>query len=237
MISDSDRDVRTATVVLTRELCKTYRSDGATPVRACDRVSIDIAGGEVVALTGPSGSGKSTLLHLLGALQVADSGTIEVAGWPVTELSRRESPRYRRTVGFVFQSFHLLPTLTATDNVLVPLLSHHVGPDVRERARSLLASMGLAGREDAMPSKLSSGQQQRVAIARALINAPNVVLADEPTGNLDSKTGGEIMDLLFDVRDRLGTTMVIATHDAGLAERCDRVIHLRDGRVEPPAAS
>jgi len=234
VIGDGEDNVSPATVVATRELTKTYRSGSAAPIRACDRVTIDVAAGEIVALTGPSGSGKSTLLHLLGALQTADSGTIEVAGWRVTELSRRKLTLYRRSIGFIFQGFHLLPTLTAIDNVLVPLIPQRPGSAARERARSLLAAVGLEGREHAMPSSLSTGQQQRVAIARALINEPKVVLADEPTGNLDSRTGQEIVRLLRDLRDRTGTTMIIATHDRDLASRCDRVLRILDGRVQPP---
>jgi putative ABC transport system ATP-binding protein len=210
--------------------------DGAV-FAALDRVSLEIARGEVVALAGPSGSGKSTLLHLMGALDRPDAGRLGVGGRDLGGLSRRQSALYRREVGFVFQRFNLLPALTVLDNVMAPVLPLRVRFDRVERARGLIAAVGLAGREGSLPSRLSGGQQQRVAIARALINQPALVLADEPTGNLDSKTGAEIMDLLLELRAAQGVTIVLATHDPGVAARCDRTLHLRDGRlVEPEVA-
>jgi putative ABC transport system ATP-binding protein len=201
---------------------------------AVDDVSVDIAAGSAVALTGPSGSGKSTLLHLIGAIERLDGGSIEVAGRDVGGLSRRDRAAYRRTVGFVFQRFHLLPALTVLDNVVVPMLPFAASFDKAARARELLADVGLADRAASLPSKLSGGQQQRVAIARALINEPRVLLADEPTGNLDSATGVAVMELLLRLREKHGTTVIVATHDVTLAARCDEVLHLRDGRLGGP---
>jgi putative ABC transport system ATP-binding protein len=194
-------------------------------------VTLEIAPGSAVAIWGPSGSGKSTLLHLIGALDRPDAGTLHVGGRDLRALSRRELAAYRRTVGFVFQRFNLLPALTAIDNVLAPVLPYRVAFDKHARARALLAAVELAGRETSLPSRLSGGQQQRVAIARALINEPAVLLADEPTGNLDSATGAEIVGLLLGLRAERGTTVLVATHDSQVAARCDRVVVLRDGRV------
>ncbi|GLZ77752.1 macrolide ABC transporter ATP-binding protein [Actinorhabdospora filicis] len=208
-------------------LRKTY--PGA--IAACDGVDLTVARGEVVALTGPSGSGKSTLLHLIGALDTPDEGVIEVGDVTVTSLRRKDLAGYRRSVGFVFQRFHLLPALTALENVLAPLVPYDVKRPDRERARCLLDAVGLKDRADALPSKLSGGQQQRVAVARALVGEPGLLLADEPTGNLDSATGEEIAELLLGLREERGTTLVIATHDEGFAGRCDRVVRVRDGRL------
>jgi putative ABC transport system ATP-binding protein len=212
-------------------LSKTYRTDASEPIFACRNIDFEMREREIVALTGPSGSGKSTLLHLIGALDTPDSGVIEVAGEPVTGIKGRRLAEYRRRVGFVFQRFHLLPTLTAADNVIAPLLPYKTSFDRRAKAKQLLDAVGLAGREGSLPSKLSGGQQQRVAIARALINDPMLVLADEPTGNLDSQTGEDIIQVLFGLRERVGASLIIATHDPSLASRCDRVIQIRDGRI------
>lgn len=211
-------------------LAKRYATD-ASVVVALDGVSFDAAAGELVAVMGPSGSGKSTLLHLVGSMDTADEGRVTVGEYEVTRLARRDQPAYRRRIGFVFQRFHLLPALTALDNVTVPLLPYRVDFDKHERGRELLAAVGLAGREDALPSELSGGEQQRVAIARALVNEPMLLLADEPTGNLDSQTGAEIMQLLVELRVRRGMTLIIATHDAAVASSCERVIRLRDGQI------
>jgi putative ABC transport system ATP-binding protein len=193
-------------------------------------VDVDVDVGSALALTGPSGSGKSTLLHLVGAIERLDAGTIEVGGQDVGGLSRRGRAAYRRTIGFVFQRFHLLPTLTALDNVVAPVLPFRTSFDKAARARELLADVGLADRAEALPAKLSGGQQQRVALARALINEPQLLLADEPTGNLDSETGRAVMDVLMRLRAERAMTVIVATHDPGVAARCDAVLHLKDGR-------
>jgi putative ABC transport system ATP-binding protein len=200
-------------------------------VTAIDGVTLEIGPGTVVAVAGPSGSGKSTLLHVVGAMDTTDAGSIRVGGKDVTKLSRRQQAEYRRTIGFVFQRFHLLPALTVLDNVVAPLLPYHTRFDKFARARELLQAVGLAERSRSLPSRLSGGQQQRVAIARALINNPGLLLADEPTGNLDSATGTEIMDLLLDLRNDWGMTVILATHDPVIASRCDRIVRITDGRV------
>jgi putative ABC transport system ATP-binding protein len=213
------------------EVSRRYALPDGGELAAVDGVSLEIARGEVVALSGPSGSGKSTLLHLMGALDRPDGGRLRCGRRDLGALTRRQAALYRREVGFVFQRFNLLPALTALDNVMAPVLPVRVRFDPAERARGLIAAVGLAGREDALPARLSGGQQQRVAIARALINQPALILADEPTGNLDSATGAGIMDLLLGLRDSQGVTIVLATHDAEIAARCDRTLHLRDGRL------
>jgi len=216
---------------------KTYRTGAGLPVRALDGVTLDIPGGQAVAVTGRSGSGKSTLLHLAGAMDDRDSGSITVDGRDLGRMSEKQRTRYRRGVGFVFQRFHLLPALTACDNVAAPVLPFRTGYDKRAKARDLLAAVGLAGREDDLPARLSGGQQQRVAIARALIGDPRLLLADEPTGNLDSTTGEEVLDLLFALHRDRGLTLILATHDPAVAGRCDRVIELSDGTITSDSAS
>lgn len=212
-------------------LRKSYVTPGGVTVRALDGVDLHIDPAEVVALVGPSGSGKSTLLHLLGGMDEPDAGQISCDGRDVTALRRSELVAFRRTVGFVFQHFALLPALTARDNVMLPVLPYKTSYDAKERARSLLQDVGLAGREDALPSQLSGGQRQRVALARSLMNDPRLLVADEPTGNLDSTTGAEILNLLFAIREARGVTIVLATHDTTVAARCDRVLHIADGRL------
>ena len=198
---------------------------------AADRVDLDIEAGSVVAVVGASGSGKSTLLHLIGAMDRPDSGTITVDAEVITTLDRWRLAAYRRTVGFVFQRFHLLPALSVFDNVLSPLLVQRTGFDKAARAREVLDAVGLADRAADLPSQLSGGEQQRVAIARALAGRPRLLLADEPTGNLDSRTGAEVIDLLLDIRERSGTTVVLVTHDPRIAARCDRLVRIADGAV------
>jgi putative ABC transport system ATP-binding protein len=214
---------------------KTYRTGAGLPVRALAGVTLDIPAGQAVAVTGRSGSGKSTLLHLAGAMDTPDSGTLTVDGNDLGTMSEAQRTRYRRGVGFVFQRFHLLPALTACDNVAAPVLPFRAGYDKRARARDLLAAVGLAGREHDLPSRLSGGQQQRVAIARALVGSPRLLLADEPTGNLDSATGAEVLDLLFAVHRDRGLTLILATHDPAVAARCGRVIQLQDGAISTDA--
>jgi putative ABC transport system ATP-binding protein len=211
---------------------KRYMLDTGTELVAADDVSLDVAAGELVALTGPSGSGKSTLLHLVGGVDRAGDGRIVVDDREVTALSGDALAAHRRAVGFVFQRFNLLAALTALDNVLAPTVPfRHVGFDASARAHELLAAVGLEGRESSLPSRLSGGQQQRVAIARALIWEPGLLLADEPTGNLDSRTGAAILDLLLEIRRQRGTTILLATHDPVVAARCDRLVRLQDGHV------
>jgi len=215
-----------------RDVVRTYEGKGeAATIHALRGVSLDLAAGTVTAMTGPSGSGKSTLLHLLGGMDSPDAGTIEADDTAVSSLSRSGLVSYRRTVGFVFQHFALMSALTARDNVMVPVLPYSADFDKRKRADELLDLVGLGGRENALPSQLSGGQQQRVAIARALINGPRLVLADEPTGNLDTSTGAQIVDLLLGLREQRGVTVVLATHDPALATQCDRAVQVRDGLV------
>jgi len=204
---------------------------GGRPVTILDGVSLDVAAGEVVAVTGPSGSGKSTLLGLIAGLDTPSGGSIAVDGVDVTRLGEAALARFRRrTIGFVFQSYHLIPTLTAAENVAVPLELADAGAPLATAAR-LLAEVGLAERVHHYPAQLSGGEQQRVAIARAVALSPPLLLADEPTGNLDSATGGAIVDLLLALNRERGSTLVLVTHDAGLAARAARAVALRDGRV------
>lgn len=188
--------------------------------------------GEVVSIVGASGAGKSTLLQILGTLLVPDSGRVLIEGTDVFSLSQQELSYFRnRRIGFVFQFHHLLPEFTALENVMMPAWIARSGKeDIRRRACSLLEELGLAERLEHRPSELSGGEQQRVAIARALMNRPAVLFADEPSGNLDSKTREEIHDLFFDLRDRHGQTVVIVTHDKELALRSDRMVEMKDGR-------
>jgi putative ABC transport system ATP-binding protein len=190
-----------------------------------------VPAGQFLAIAGPSGSGKSTLLGLIAGLDQPTAGRIEVAGVDITTLDEDALARFRRDhVGYVFQSFHLLPTLTAQENVAVPLeLAGEAG--AAERAASLLAEVGLAERAHHYPVQLSGGEQQRVAVARAMARRPALLLADEPTGNLDSATGKQIIELLVGMNRRLGSTLVLVTHDTALAAHADRVVTLRDGRV------
>lgn len=214
-----------------RGISKSYGIARDRLVRAAANVSLTIEAGAFVALTGASGSGKSTLLHLIGAIERPDSGTIISNGQDLTALRGGALAGYRRTVGFVFQSYHLLPALTALDNVIAPLLPYRTSFNKRERGRELLAAVGLAGREHSLPAKMSGGEQQRVAIARALINTPALLLADEPTGNLDSANAREIVQLLTGLRCDREMTTILATHDPQVAAYAERLIRLRDGAV------
>ena len=201
-------------------------------VRALEDVSFGVEPGELVSLTGASGSGKSTVLNLIGALDRPDSGSIVVGG---QSLERLVDPAgYRSTtVGFVFQEHILMPTLTAAENVQIPLFGRgHSRAERRSRADALLHEVGLDGRADARPTVLSGGERQRVAIARALANEPRLLLADEPTGALDSKTGGQVLDLLQRLRERFGTTILLVTNDDLVAARADRTLRLRDGLID-----
>ena len=200
-------------------------------------ITADVHAGETVGLTGPSGSGKSSVLMLMGGLERATSGTVMTLGQDLSGMGEDALARLRRdNIGVVFQSFHLIPTMTALENVATPLeLAGH--RDAVARAAGELAAVGLAHRMDHYPSQLSGGEQQRVALARAAVPRPRLILADEPTGNLDGTNGAAIIDLLFGLRDRHGATLVLVTHDPGLAARCDRVIALRDGRIDGSLAA
>jgi putative ABC transport system ATP-binding protein len=214
-----------------RGVCKSYGIGKDRHVSAADEVSLTIEAGAFVALTGASGSGKSTLLHMIGAIERPDSGSIISNGQDVTALHGGPLASYRRTVGFVFQSYHLLPALTALDNVIAPVLPYRTSFKKRERGRELLAAVGLAGREHSLPAKLSGGEQQRVAIARALVNTPALLLADEPTGNLDSANATEILQVLMGLRHDREMTIIFATHDPQVAAHAERLIRLRDGAM------
>jgi putative ABC transport system ATP-binding protein len=215
-------------------VCKTYTLGGHA-VHAVRDVDLTVLAGESVAIVGPSGSGKTTLLQLLGALDRASAGTIGFEGRDLGKLGDAELARLRlRTFGFVFQQFNLIPTLTAAQNVEIALAP--AGGKAlarREAVHGLLESVGLAARANHVPGRLSGGEQQRVAIARALANDPHVVLADEPTGNLDSATGAEIIDLLLSLSSEDGRTVVIVTHDTGIADRAGRVLRMHDGSLAP----
>jgi putative ABC transport system ATP-binding protein len=205
---------------------------GHVDVPALDDVSLDVATGEFLAIVGPSGSGKSTMMHIIGCLDRPTAGTYRLAGTAVGDLGDDELARVRsRTIGFVFQSYNLLPRTTALDNVATPLLYQGVGRAERQRrAGAALERLGLGDRLHHEPTELSGGQQQRVAVARALVTEPALILADEPTGNLDSRSGAEVMELLRELNDA-GRTVVLITHDADVAAAADRQVHLLDGRI------
>lgn len=221
--------------VAARGLSKGYVLGGAT-IEALREVDLDIAAGESVALVGPSGSGKTTLLNLIGGLDVPTSGTIVVDDRDLGALSRDELARYRRrTVGFVFQSFRLLPLLTARENIALPLLlAGAERATAGARAEELLDRVGLTERARHRPAQMSAGEQQRVATARAIAQQPKILLADEPTGNLDAAAASALLDLFAELRAQDGLTLVVATHNAEVAARTDRVVALRAGRVEAP---
>jgi putative ABC transport system ATP-binding protein len=222
------------TVISLKEITKEYQL-GENTVHALRGVSLDIEEGEFVAITGPSGSGKSTLMHILGCLDQPTAGTYLLNGKDVSHLPREELAQIRnKQIGFVFQGFNLLPRTTATENVELPLLySRPVMPanERRELALEALEAMSLANRADHHPSQLSGGQQQRVAIARALVNKPSLILADEPTGNLDTNTSMEVMRILQELRDKCGITIVLITHEPDIAAYGSRIIAVRDGEI------
>jgi putative ABC transport system ATP-binding protein len=210
---------------------------GAARVHVLKNISLTIAKGEAVGLVGPSGSGKSTLLMTLAGLERPDSGRVRVDGADLTRLGENELARFRgRNMGVVFQSFQLIPTMTALENVAVPLeLAGRA--DAFARAAEELEAVGLGARRSHYPAQLSGGEQQRVALARALAPDPLILLADEPTGNLDSETGAAIIDLIFAQQARRGATLALVTHDASLAARCDRAVRLRSGRIDAEASA
>ena len=210
---------------------------GASRVKVLDGVSLDVAAGEAVGVVGPSGSGKSTLLMVLAGLERADSGTVRVAGETLNGKSEDDIASFRgRNIGIVFQSFHLIPNMTALENVAVPLELAGAADPFGAAAKEL-AAVGLADRTSHYPGALSGGEQQRVAIARALAPSPSILIADEPTGNLDQATGRQVADLLFAKAAERGMTLVLVTHDPVLAARCSRQVAMRSGRIEPAAAA
>src|SRR4051812_2258202 len=208
---------------------------GAARVHILKDIDLNIGRGDAIGMVGPSGSGKSTLLMVMAGLERPDAGTVTVAGEALGALDEDALARFRgRNVGIVFQSFHLIPTMTALENVAVPLELAGAS-DALERAEQELASVGLGERRHHYPAQLSGGEQQRVALARALVPNPAILIADEPTGNLDEATGQQIVDLLFTKHAERGMTLVLVTHDAALARRCDRVVRLRSGHLDGPA--
>jgi putative ABC transport system ATP-binding protein len=205
---------------------------GAARVHILKDVALNIGRGEAIGMVGSSGSGKSTLLMVMAGLERPDTGSVVVAGETLDTLSEDALARFRgRHVGIVFQSFHLIPTMTALENVAVPLELAGI-PDAGERALAELSAVGLRERSSHYPAEMSGGEQQRVALARALAPDPDILIADEPTGNLDETTGRDIVDLMFAGHAKRGTTLVLVTHDPGLARRCDRVVRMRSGRIE-----
>ena len=217
-------------VVVARDVTRRYGA-GDTAVDALRGVSVDVPAGQLTAVMGPSGSGKSTLMHILAGLDKPTSGSVTVAGHEITTLGDTDLTRLRREhIGFVFQFFNLLPMLNAEENILLPLTIAGAKPD-KAKLDALIESVGLGNRLHHRPSELSGGQQQRVAIARALVSEPDVVFADEPTGNLDSKTGGEILELLRHAVRDMGQTVVMVTHEARAASIADRVLFLADGNI------
>ena len=222
-------------LIKAKKLSKVYGS-GENQVVALDKVDLTVAPGDFISIIGPSGSGKSTLLHLLSGLDHPTSGSLTYDGQEIYTLPDKELSAFRRRqMGFIFQQFNLLPVLTARENILMPLLLDKKQPD--EGYLSQLAELlGIRNRLDHLPHELSGGQQQRAAIARALIAQPEVIFADEPTGNLDSKSGGEVMDMLKSIRDRMGKTLVIITHDNRIAAMADRRLTIMDGVLSEVAA-
>ena len=216
-----------------RTLCKRY-IEGDKHRRIFQNLDLDIQSGELVALVGRSGSGKSTLLNLVSGIDLPDSGHIQVLDQTITTLNETERTRFRRRyMGFVFQFFNLIPTLTVAENVLLPLelngLNH---PEQRAQALNLLDQVGLQGRRQSFPERLSGGEQQRLALVRALAHGPRLLLADEPTGNLDADTGNQVLELLLELTRKAGTTVLMATHSREIAERADRILTLSAGRIQ-----
>ncbi|AXX96774.1 ABC transporter ATP-binding protein [Profundibacter amoris] len=218
--------------ILTLKDVQLSLSANAGVVEILHDISLDVARGETLGLVGPSGSGKSSLLMLMGGLEQATAGEVHALGQNLTDMNEDALARFRRNhMGIVFQSFHLIPTMTALENVATPLELAGV-VDAFERAEAELNALGLGARIDHYPSQMSGGEQQRVALARASATRPEILLADEPTGNLDETTGASIIDAMLGLREQYGTTIILVTHAADLAARCDRIVRLRDGRID-----
>lgn len=216
--------------IICKDVERVFIGDGVE-TRAVDQVNMELTAGEFISIIGPSGSGKSTLLSLIGTLDEPTGGTILYDEQDVMRLSKKKIADFRfEEIGFIFQQFHLLPTLTAIENVLTPLFARKVDYDKQERAEEVLAQVGLSDKFESLPSQLSGGQQQRVAIARAIIHKPSWLLADEPTGNLDTETGDNIYSLLQTLNKEEGCGVVFVTHDPVLANKADRVIEMKDGK-------
>jgi len=226
-------------ILVGQDVCKTYKGDGKK-VKAVDGVTIRLKKSRSVAIIGPSGAGKSTLLHILGGLDKPTSGHIVLDGIDIYKLADKGRAEIRnKRVGFVFQFYHLLPEFTALENVMMPAMmkkSEIRNPkfEIREKAKKALTSVGLDNRINHRPGELSGGESQRVAIARSIINEPEILLCDEPTGNLDSKTSESVYELLFGLKERIGLTLVIVTHDEQLSRKTDDIIHLKDGHLDNP---
>lgn len=231
----SDRPDINSSIIALRGVELTLKS-AAGPVHILRGIDLDVRGGEAVGIVGPSGSGKSTLMAVMSGLEKASAGTVLVDGLDLTGQDEDTLALHRRErIGIVLQSFHLIPTMTALENVAVPL--ELAGRrDAFDRAEDELGRVGLSHRLDHYPAQLSGGEQQRVALARALAPDPSLLFADEPTGNLDTKTGGSIIDLMFELHDARATTLVLVTHDMALAARCGRILHMADGRIAREAA-
>ncbi|GGX64101.1 ABC transporter ATP-binding protein [Saccharospirillum salsuginis] len=220
-------------VIETRQASRHY-GEGDTLVKALDEVSLQIQPGEFTAIVGPSGSGKSTLLQLVGGLDIPSEGSIHLSGKAISQMSGRELSDFRRDhIGFIFQAYNLIPVLTAAENCeYIMLLQGIAEKERRERVRAMLERVGLGGKENRRPNQLSGGQQQRVAVARAMVSQPDIILADEPTANLDSQTGADLLDMMHELNRKEGMTFVFSTHDPMIMERATRLVHLRDGRIE-----
>jgi putative ABC transport system ATP-binding protein len=219
-------------VIQARNLEKTYQDNGIA-VHAVNHVDLDIESGEFSAIVGPSGSGKTTFLNLISGLDTPTGGNVRLAGEPLSSMTGRQLSDFRRDhVGFIFQAYNLIPVLTVSENVeYIMLLQNVPKEERRQRVHAMLEEVGLSGMENRLPSKLSGGQQQRVAIARAMVSRPSLILADEPTANLDSKTGAELLDMMRELNQRTGMTFLFSTHDPMIMERAERVITLTDGRI------
>lgn len=214
-----------------KQMGKSFSGDGVE-THALQDIEVTLEAGDFISIIGPSGSGKSTLLSLIGTLDRPTSGELHYDGKPINKLNSKELSDFRfENIGFIFQQFHLIPTLTALENVMAPLFGRKVPYDKKERAEQLLAQVGLADKAGSLPSQLSGGQQQRVAVARALVHEPKWLLADEPTGNLDTDTGEIIFNLLRSLNEEKGCGVLFVTHDPALAERANRTIEMRDGII------